>query len=216
MELDVHLSADGQVYVFHDDVLDRLTEANGPVEGKTFAELQAIAFRKSDEHMPTFRQVLDLVGGRAGLVVELKSYFAERQTDLVRAVADILATYAGPVVVKSFDPRMMEDFASIAPEMPRGIIVDDCGNPDDYNQFRYVDRDTLVGITHVGWSKIQFVSYWVKRLPDDVGRRVREDWKMPLICWTIRNDEDCLTARRYADQIIFENYDPARAPVGGA
>lgn len=210
-EMDVHLSADGELFVFHDDTLDRLTAGSGPVRGLTLAELQSTPFKGTGDRIPTLKKVLEVVDGRIGLVIELKSYFGERQRDIVEKVAAILAGYRGPVVVKSFDPRQIEDLAAIAPELPRGIVADDAANPAAYNDYRYIAREVLAGITHRNWSKIQFVSYWVRLLPNEVSCRVREEWKMPLISWTVRNAEDRLAASRHADQMIFEGFDPDAA-----
>ena len=208
MEMDVHLSADGVVYVFHDDHLDRLTAGRGPVAGRTMAELQAIPMIGTDDRIPTLRQVLDLVAGRIGLVVEIKSYFAERQRDLVAATARALAGYGGPVVVESFDPRQIQDLAEIAPDLPRGIVADDAASADDYNHYRFVDRDELAGLGHRDWSKFQFVSYWVKLLGNDVSRRVRDDWRLPLTAWTIRTPDDRRTAAEFGAGPVFEGFDP--------
>ena len=208
MEMDVHLSADGVVYVFHDDVLDRLTTGAGPVAGRTMAELQAIPMIGTDDRMPTLRQVLDLVAGRTGLVVEIKSSFAERQREIVAATARVLSGYGGPVVVKSFDPRQIADLAEIAPELPRGIVADDCSTPEDYNDFRFVPKDLLTSLDHHATTKLDFVSYWVKLLPNAVSAKVRQDWKLPLISWTVRNADDRATVAAHADQMIFEGFDP--------
>lgn len=208
MEMDVHLSADGVVYVFHDDVLDRLTTGKGPVAGRTMAELKAIPMVGTDDRIPTLREVLDLVGGRTGLVIEIKSYFAERQRDLVEATARELSTYGGPVVVESFDPRQIQDLAEIAPELPRGIVADDASSAKDYNDYRFVGQEELASLSHYSWSKFQFVSYWVKLLGNDVSRRVRDDWKLPVTAWTIRRPEDRQAAADFGAQLVFEGFNP--------
>ena len=208
IELDVHLSDDGVVYVFHDDVLDRLTEGHGPVAGKTYAELKSIAMKGTADRMPTLADVLALVEGKVGLVVEIKSSFAERQREIVAATARVLSGYGGPVVVKSFDPRQIADLAEIAPELPRGIVADDCSTPEDYNDFRFVPKDLLTSLDHHATTKLDFVSYWVKLLPNAVSAKVRQDWKLPLISWTVRNADDRATVAAHADQMIFEGFDP--------
>ncbi|MCM5560042.1 glycerophosphodiester phosphodiesterase family protein [Pleomorphomonas sp. JP5] len=208
MEMDVHLSADGVVYVFHDDVLDRLTTGAGPVEGRTMAELKAIPMVGTEDRIPTLREVLDLVGGRTGLVIEIKSYFTERQRALVEATARELATYGGPVVVESFDPRQIQDLAEIAPELPRGIVADDASSAKDYNQYRFVRQDVLATLSHHSWSKFQFVSYWVKLLGNDVSCRVRDELALPITAWTIRKSEERQAATDFGAQLVFEGFDP--------
>ncbi|MBI4637418.1 MAG: glycerophosphodiester phosphodiesterase [Candidatus Rokubacteria bacterium] len=78
LELDVHLTADGDVAVIHDRNLERTTEGSGPVSARTAAELARLRLRGldgalTDERIPSFADVLGLVGAaRSGLLVEIK------------------------------------------------------------------------------------------------------------------------------------------------
>src|ERR1044071_10157375 len=62
-EVDVQISADGEAMVFHDDVLDRLTDETGPVKARTAAELMEIPLKKSSggDRIWTLTALLDLV-----------------------------------------------------------------------------------------------------------------------------------------------------------
>jgi len=81
LELDVQASVDGELVVFHDTRLDRLTPLRGPLRLRTFAEL-------AEHAIPTLAQVVELTRGRAGLMAELKSPHLYRRHDLVaRTVA---------------------------------------------------------------------------------------------------------------------------------
>ncbi|WP_237155102.1 glycerophosphodiester phosphodiesterase family protein [Oryzibacter oryziterrae] len=207
-ELDVHLSADGHVVVHHDHELGRLNHGQGNVAEMTLKQLQAVPFKNTTDRICPLQDVLDMVAGRTGIVIEIKSNFAERETEIVRKVATALHDYKGPVVVKSFDTRMIEDLAEIAPSIPRGIVADDAANPADYHGFSHLDQASLAGLSGIHHSKLQFVSYWVKLLPNEISRRVREDWKLPLISWTVRTPEDRARVAEHADQMIFEGFDP--------
>ena len=79
IELDVHLSADGELVVIHDEELERTTNGQGLVKDHTLAQLQAL---RADNHMPGFeaaripalRQVLELVRPSSMQVnIELKT-----------------------------------------------------------------------------------------------------------------------------------------------
>ena len=72
IELDVRLSKDGELVVFHDDTLDRMTEAVGRVDSFTVEELSRLHLGGTDDCVPTFRDVLKLVDGRVPLLVEMK------------------------------------------------------------------------------------------------------------------------------------------------
>jgi glycerophosphoryl diester phosphodiesterase len=208
VEVDVHMSADGQVYVFHDDTLDRLTVESGPVEGLTLAALQTARFRATEDRIPSLAGVLTAVAGRVPLIIEVKSRFAALQSDLVEAVADTLTGYHGPVAVMSFDPRIVADFARIAPGLTRGIVADDAAEAEEYGTFDAAQRADLASLAHLSWSRPQFVAYWVKLLPNAISERVRGKLGLPLLTWTVRTQEDRVAAADFADQMIFEGFDP--------
>jgi glycerophosphoryl diester phosphodiesterase len=208
VEIDVHLSADSKVFVFHDETLDRLTEGTGETAARTLSELQAVPFKAVADRIPRLEEVLEIVAGRTTLVIEVKSRFGPLQADLVEAVADSLTGYRGPVAVMSFDPRIVADFARVAPGLTRGIVADDAADPHDYGGLDAAARADLAGLGHLPWSRPQFVAYWVKLLPNAVSRRVREELKLPLLTWTVRSAEDRAAAAAHADQMIFEGFEP--------
>jgi glycerophosphoryl diester phosphodiesterase len=73
IELDVQASADGEALVIHDYDLERLTERIGPICGMVAAEIERIRLRDSDETIPSLAEVLRLIGGRAALLIEVKT-----------------------------------------------------------------------------------------------------------------------------------------------
>jgi glycerophosphoryl diester phosphodiesterase len=206
IECDLQRTADDRVVVFHDDTLDRLTTATGPVERKPLTELRAVAFRDADAKIPTLEELLDLVDGRVGLVIELKSSFTGDRR-LEAATAAILADYAGPAVVMSFDPASMTAMRRLAPALPRGMLGD---------KFRAADWPTLTPVQRWTCATFamapavlpSFVSYDVNALPASIPLALRHFFRVPLITWTVRTPEDRATAKAWADQITFEGFDP--------
>ena len=95
IEVDLQLSADGEAMVHHDDVLGRLTEGEGRLDRLTAAELKRVPFRGSAERMMTLGELCDLVGGRATMLLELKSRF-DGDGRLPARVAAVLAGYQRP------------------------------------------------------------------------------------------------------------------------
>ena len=67
IECDVQLTADGEAIVFHDDDLDRLTEAKGPVKALTTQALQKVKLKATSDRMQTLAELLEQVEGRATL-----------------------------------------------------------------------------------------------------------------------------------------------------
>lgn len=76
VELDVQVSADGVLVVFHDLQLDRLTPLRGPLRRRSSAEL-------AEHGIPTLADVLELTRGRVGVMAELKSPHLYRRHDVV-------------------------------------------------------------------------------------------------------------------------------------
>jgi len=79
VELDVHLCKDHEVVVLHDERLERTTDGRGRVQDHTLKELKRLSagawFHKkfSSERIPTLGEVLDFIGGKAGVNIEIKT-----------------------------------------------------------------------------------------------------------------------------------------------
>lgn len=211
VEVDLQLTADGRVVVFHDKVLDRLTESTGRLDQKSLAEAKAAKFRETDARIPTLEELLDLVDGRVPLVIELKSNWTGDRR-LEQAVAAILATYSGPAAVMSFDPASMAAMRRLAPGLPRGLIADHFDGGLDWGHLSPARRFALRHLLAAATVWPDFVSYGIKALPANAPLLFRH-LGLPLITWTIRTPADRAKARQYTDQITFEGFDPDAAAL---
>lgn len=136
IELDVHLSKDGELVVIHDETLDRTTDGTGLVRDHTLAQLQALC---ADNHMPgfadaripTLREVLELIRPTPLLVnIELKTGvlwyegIEQKALDLVREMG-----MADRVIWSSFNHYSIETVRQLAPEAETAYLYSDiiCG-----------------------------------------------------------------------------------------
>lgn len=206
IECDLQRTSDDRVVVFHDDTLDRLTNATGPVERKTLAEVRTARFRDGGATIPTLDELLDLVDGRVPLVIEMKSGFnGDRR--LEAAAAAILAGYSGHAAVMSFDPASMMAMRRLAPGLPRGMLGDRF-RADGWPELTAAQRWTFASFAMAPAVMPAFVSYHVGSLPSSPPLALRHFFRLPLITWTVRTAEDRKIARQWADQITFEGFDP--------
>ncbi|MCX5494242.1 glycerophosphodiester phosphodiesterase family protein [Kaistia dalseonensis] len=206
IEVDLQLTRDGTVVVFHDETVDRLMQASGRVDSFTLAELKAIPFKAGADRVPTLAELFATVAGKVPLVLELKSEF-KGDRRLEKAVAPILANYGGPAVVMSFDPESMAMMKKLLPVVPRGIVADRYTDLNDWGFLTARQRLSfrhLLSVPRVGAS---FVSYDLNGLPSLAPSLVRL-FGLTLICWTVRTREQWEKAKRYTDQITFEGFDP--------
>jgi len=133
IECDVHLSSDGQVVVIHDGTLDRTTDGHGAVNQQTLAELQRLD-AGGGERVPLLSELVELVRGRCGLLVELKapsrlglgSRGAGPAHELVREVVGLLGDLGvtEQVCLVSFDHLALRRARELDPRLMTGVNVD--------------------------------------------------------------------------------------------
>ncbi len=208
VELDIQLSADGEAMVFHDATLDRLTGENGPLTARTAAELGRIALTGGGETIPTLAEILALVAGRAALLVEIKDQGGALSPlgvgPLERRAAALLADYAGPVAVMSFNPHSMIEMARLAPALPRGLTACAAETYDEAH-LSGPERAALAAMTLYDAAGACFCSYDHHALPTPQTQSLRARGHA-VLCWTLRDAGAETTARRHADNVTFENY----------
>jgi len=195
IECDVHKSSDGQAVVFHDWELDRLTAETGPVTGRSAAQLAAIPLSGSSDTIPTLRQVLDQVGGRVPLIIEVKSRRDQRIGALCLAVRRVLEGYLGPHAVMSFDPRVSHWFAHHSPHTVRGLVVTEEGNKALPGRLR-----RHLALWH---ARPDFLAYDIRDLPGRFPAAQRRRG-LPIVTWTVRTAEHLVRARANADAPTVE------------
>jgi len=207
IEVDIQPSADGVPMVFHDYVLDRLTDETGPVAERSAAELKAIPLKGSDEGIPTLRDVLAAVDGRVPLLVEIKDQTRVLGTEigpLQAWVADALESYGGPVAVMSFNPHAVAEMAALAPTVPRGLTTSGWNHGAALN-LPADRRADLAAIADFDRVDASFISHdW-----HDLGRDRVTQLKaqgVPVLCWTIHSQAEESQAREIADNVTFEGY----------
>src|ERR1700730_1255101 len=207
IECDIQLPADGEAMVHHDDALGRLTERSGALLDMTAAELKAVRFRDTPERMMTLGDLCALVKGRVPLVIEVKSHF-DGDRKLVRRMAEVLASYSGPVVGMSFDPDQVLALREEMPALPRGIIAQRYYDDDYWKKLTPGQRQGMLHLRHAFRTWPHFVAFWIDQLPAPAPWIARNIFGVPLLTWTVRTPEQRERAARYADQMIFEGFRP--------
>jgi glycerophosphoryl diester phosphodiesterase len=212
IEIDVQPSGDGQVMVFHDETLDRLTIEGGPINARSAAELTRIPLKGARDTIPTLAKVLKLVAGQVPLLIEIKDQdgaMGPGVGPLEQAVAGALEGYTGDVAVMSFNPHSMFHMARHAPDVPRGLTTS-AWDPEDWGlpEGLCARLRDIPDFDHVGAC---FISHEWRDLERP---RVQEmvATGVPVLCWTIRSPEEEAEARRMgASSVTFEGYlaDPA-------
>lgn len=197
IELDVHLTSDGRLAVFHDDNLHRMTGVNRRIEQCGWAELQALRLAGTSCRIPSLHEVLELVGGRVPLLIEAKDDAFSGK--LERAMVDLLSGYTGPYLVESFNPYVVWWFKKNAPNVPRGQLA-----AWNFPELSPIKCWALRHMVFNCVTKPHFIAYNVSDMTDAFLKKC--GCGRGIFAWTIRTPEEYEKARR-CDGLIFEGFD---------
>lgn len=216
IELDVQMTKDGKIMVFHDPTLKRMTGVDRKIRDCTFSEIRALRLNHTEYKIPTLRETLRLIDGRTPLLIEIKKKgFAG---DLEHELYEMLQGYRGKYAVQSFSPFSIRWFKKNAPRVLRGQLS--CNFSLCKENFpagmgaivRFFVTKLLLIVQHLGVNFIcrpNFISYELQKVNTRLLRRLRRSGA-PIFAWTVRSMEDYERAKPYTDSVIFENFTPKR------
>lgn len=206
IELDVQLSKDKQVMVFHDASLKRMCGIDRRVCDLTCAELKAIALKGSDQTIPTLAEVLALVRGRVPLMIEVKGETV--QTALCVRLSRMLDPYQGAFCVISFSPLILNWFKNYRPCYARGQLVSKVTNHE-----RKGSRIVNFFLTHMllnFLSRPDFISIKGLYRKRPAFLMCTQVFRVCGFLWTVRTKKDYIACRRQGLFPVFENIRPPK------
>lgn len=196
IELDVRLTKDKKLVVFHDDNLKRVCGVNKKVKDLTYKELLKYNLFDTTLKVPLFSDVIKLVNGRVPILIETK--YHNRYGILEKILINELSNYRGLYAIQSFYPMSLLWLKRNAKDIPIGLLSSDF--KDNSNSLKKLIGKTLILDL---FFKTDFISYDVKGLPSNY-ISLKKD-KKKIVIWTIKNKKDYDLAKKYADALICEN-----------
>ena len=123
IELDVHLSADGEIIVIHDETVDRTTNGSGSVMEMTSSALKKLRIENQYE-IPLLAEVFDLTDRKCLINVELKA------GEAAKPVVDLMEKYVlekgwqyADFLISSFDWPALQRVRDLHAEIPLGVLT---------------------------------------------------------------------------------------------
>lgn len=183
IEFDVRRCGSGELVVFHDETVGRVTDGTGRVEDLTRSELAGLDVLDSGEGIPTLREVLEAIPSTAGINVELK------ENGLAADVADELTAHGGSILLSSFDASILAEL-SVVTDDPLALIVD--GTPN-----ARLERALELGCVaiHPHWD-----------LCDESFVTRAQDAGLDVNVWTIRDNLGAISARSAGVDGLITDY----------
>lgn len=212
IELDIHLTVDRELIVFHDNNTERLTQVSKKIKRTKLSELQALKISShfsqsqsispqiSTYQIPTLKSALDLIAGQTPLLIELKSELFTDHHLFCQKTALILQEYQKQnrdafVAIKSFDPRIILWFKYHFPEIPAGLLISS-----------HPKALLLLGLLALNfpfniWLQPDFISVDKKIVQYQKIQKYRKNH--PVLCWTLHHDS-LVHYQNFADNFIIE------------
>lgn len=199
IELDVQLLCDGTVIVFHDHNFSRMAGKDKYVSNSDFEDVKTFKLINSDEKIPTFAEVLNVVNGKVPLLIEVKNN--GKIGELEKNVLKLLKNYKGEFAIQSFNPYTLKWFKDNAPEILRGQLSSFFKG----EKLAFLKKFMLKKLRFAKIASPNFISYNTQNLPN---RYVKKFSNLPLLAWTVKTQEEYLRVQKFCDSIIFENFLP--------
>lgn len=199
IEIDVQKTKDNIVVVYHDENLLRLTGLDKKVSELNYNELKELKLLNTEEYIPTLKEVLEVVAGQVGLLIEIKN--EELVGELENLVYEELKDYEGEFAIQAFNPFVLEWFKLNANEIKRGQLA---GGYEESN-LKFYEKFLLSNLLLNFKSKPSFIAYNVDELPKSIVNRLRSNGTL-VLAWTVTSETDENIVKENCDNIIYERY----------
>lgn len=200
IELDVHLTIDQRLAVIHDSSLKRTCGTDLLIEEITMDQAGNFFLEESNEKIPEFEEVLEMIGGKVPLIIELKTR-NKNHAALCKRVLGALEGYEGMYCIESFDPAAVQWLRKYNADTVRGQLAGSLRGEGPVNAIQdFLLKNLWVNLA----GKPDFVAYRF----EDRNERAFRRYKGAKFLWTIRKPEDLKKAEALGASAIFEKFIP--------
>ena len=190
IELDVQLTKDQKVIVFHDINLKRMCGIDKYIEDVTYHELQQLTLLSSKEKIPTLKEVLELIQGKVLIDIELKK--TKNVEELCNKVLEEVKNYTGEVLLKSFQPNIVRYLKKYTTR-PVGLLITRFPTSKTYSYF-------MSSALLIQYCKPDFLAINKEIIKKKRIQKYRK--KIPVFVWTITNKKELEEYFPYADSYL--------------
>lgn len=204
IELDVHLTADNQLVVFHGDTLTRMCGMNKKISSFLYSDLMQLRLLGTEEGIPLFKDVLELIDGKVPLIIELK-VDGSNQNLLCPLVWQLLSRYKGDYCIESFHPFVLQWFKRHEPQVVRGQLSCNFFKENPHCDIVLFLMSNLMTnfFTHP-----DFIAYKYLDLDNPAVIYNRKLFHIMTVVWTIPGKPTYDRFKNKVDAMIFEGFEP--------
>ena len=204
IEMDVQLTRDGQLVVFHDATMKRMCGDARYLYKCDYEDIKDFVLKHSDQHIPLFQEVRDLVAGRVPLLIEVKPDGNPRET--AKTLNRELSGYQGTYCIESFDPRAVNWYRKNRPDIARGQLSEKFKNTGilSHDVVRRLCKNLFFNF----YGRPDFISYNHNHKNQRSYRLLRRLFPVYNAAWTIRSQDQLEAAKDVFSIFIFDSFIP--------
>lgn len=195
IEIDIHLTKDNKIIVFHDNNIKRITGIDKIVEENTYKELN----EQNIIHIPLLEEILELVDGKVPLLIEIKQ--PNKVGQLETTLMNILNNYQGKYAIQSFNPKVLYWFKRNYKDILRGQL----SSKFDKTNLPTYKKIILKNMLFNKVTKPHFISYKYNQLPINKIKHYQKK-NIKVLGWTITTKEDYDKYIDIYDNLICEKF----------
>lgn len=198
IELDITISKDNQIVVFHDDTLDRLCNVSGNIEEFDYSYLKSLYLYKTKEKIPLFREVLEIVDSKVELFIEIKKH--KNIGILENILSILLENYKGEYSICSFEKDILTWFKKNKSTTRRGLIFESLNK-------KFQKYNKLIFLYKYFKTKPDFISLDYRLFNSDIYKFCKSK-NLFISLWTIDSKEKYEKVNTEVNTLIFEKITP--------
>lgn len=202
IELDVRQMRDGAVVVFHDADLTRACGVDRDLAELAWGDVNQAGIFGTEHRIPLLDEVLVRTAGRVPLLIEVKE--DRRHPGIERALHEKLSQYNGPFALQSFSPTIVRWFRKHPIGAPLGLVAGPLADTNIDPLRRLLSRWLLGALV----SRPDFINYDLRATPNPWLDTVSRLASLPVICWTVKTEQDEQKAEAQGLNYVFENVRP--------
>ena len=205
IELDIQITTDNQLVVFHDESLERICGVNKKLNECTFKEIRKLKLLDTDEKIPLFSEVLKVLRPDTPLVIEIKP--EGRCLEALDRTVEMMKDYDGLYNIESFNPTVVTSLRHNYPHIIRGqLAYDSIHDPEcDLSLVKKI-IETYMLCNFL--SKPDYIAYECNSYKNLSFQIISRLYKAECIAWTVKSQKQLEELKNLYQCFIFDSFIP--------
>ncbi len=205
IELDVQITTDNKLVVFHDASLKRMCGINKKLTDCSYDELMTYNLLNTEYKIPLFKDVLDLLNKDVPLIVEIKAEGPCIKT--CEEAIKLLKKYDLNYTMESFNPLVVNYLRKNHPEIIRGQLAYNMLK-DKNSKANIITKFICTYLLENFITRPDYVAYDIKNVSNLSFKIISRLYGGECVAWTIKNNKQLQLAKKYYQQYIFDSFIP--------